>query len=165
MGHRELQISEFGNGDCLMEVDGVDSRASRFGKAVLARTMFELEDTGPKFRDLAEFLKNTDLLEGNTCDSLSERSQPIMAFVTEIQRLCSHDTPLLSPIAETLPDPSPAPRYSHSLKRKDREDLLPPSPEKTMAKNNGSASQIGKVGHWNEMLSTSADTMPPPFIS
>ncbi|KAJ6486185.1 putative integral membrane protein conserved region-domain-containing protein [Mycena vitilis] len=122
--------SDAGEDDVVLpEIPNASKNRQALGEQALARTGFELDETGPKWRDLAEFLKNTDPLEGNARDSFIERSQPLMSFVAEIQRICSHDAPrLFLPAAEPLPYPSStsAPRSSQNLKHK----LLPPSPEK-----------------------------------
>jgi hypothetical protein len=111
------------------EIPSASKTREALGEQALARTMLELEEMGSKFRDLAEFLTNKrGPLGGNDRDLLAERCEPIMAFVAEVQRLCSCD--VSSPILTTAPSPTPTPRPTQSLKRKDKSHLLPASPEK-----------------------------------
>ncbi|KAJ6498937.1 hypothetical protein C8R45DRAFT_980426 [Mycena sanguinolenta] len=54
----------------------------------LAWAMFELEELGPRFRDLAELLRNNchHSLSGDIRDMLIERCEPAMALMAELQR-------------------------------------------------------------------------------
>ncbi|KAF7362702.1 hypothetical protein MVEN_00619500 [Mycena venus] len=112
------------------EIPSALKNQQALGEQALARALWELEDMGPKFLDLAEFLKhNRGPLVGNARQSLSERCQPIMAFTSELQRLCSGDVPPSSTLPKVPPSSSTAARPTQNLKRK-RSYLLPPSPEK-----------------------------------
>jgi hypothetical protein len=112
------------------EIPSASKNQQALGEQALARALWELEDMGPKFLDLSEFLKhNCGPLVGNTRESLSECCQPIMAFVSELQRLCSDDVPSSSTIPEVPTSAPTAHRPTQTLKR-NRNHLLPPSLEK-----------------------------------
>ncbi|KAJ7023953.1 hypothetical protein C8F04DRAFT_1047632 [Mycena alexandri] len=113
----------------------VPKNQQALGEQALARTLFELDDMGQKFGDLAEFLKHhPGSLSDSSRDLLTKRAEPVAAFMAEIRRLCRHEStpslPSLFPSAPSLPSsiaPS-QPRSTQTSKRKAH--LLPPSPEK-----------------------------------
>ncbi|KAJ6582512.1 hypothetical protein DFH09DRAFT_1360400 [Mycena vulgaris] len=76
------------------EVPSASNHQQALGEQALARTLFELDDMGSKFGDLAEFLKNTQgPLPSSARNMLTTRCEPLAAFMAQVDRLCSEDHP------------------------------------------------------------------------
>ncbi|KAJ6501312.1 hypothetical protein DFH09DRAFT_1102586 [Mycena vulgaris] len=104
------------------------------GEQALARTLFELDDMGSKFEDLAEFLKNTQgPLPSSARNMLTTRCEPLAAFMAQADRLYSEDHPpsipsvtAITPLAVGMQG-----RFNQSGKRKyETRHLLGASPER-----------------------------------
>ncbi|KAJ7462595.1 hypothetical protein FB451DRAFT_1180894 [Mycena latifolia] len=132
----EDEVDESGSMPHSAEKPSPSNNRKALGEQALARTMFELEEMGSKFNDLAEFLKNAQgPLTGSARDALIERCGPLTAFMAEVHRLSSGEDhlPSVSFTAPVVPPPSGTQRRStQALKRKAH--LLGASPEKASSR-------------------------------
>ncbi|KAJ6610917.1 hypothetical protein B0H10DRAFT_2224618 [Mycena sp. CBHHK59/15] len=115
-------------------IDRASGNLAALGEQALARTVFELQDIGPKLGDLAEYMKRkAGLLSATERDALSQGRGHLAALMAELDRL------LFSPPASTQSPVEPAPiaseaRAIQSEGKLKRKLLLPPSPEKRASK-------------------------------
>ncbi|KAJ7291832.1 hypothetical protein C8J57DRAFT_1492294 [Mycena rebaudengoi] len=122
--------------DCVLAILPTQNQ-SALGEQALSGTLYELEDSAPKYGDLVEFLKNHQTpASDTTSDRLAQAWLPFEALGAEIKRIRGTSStvfaaPLL-PSQQFLPSTtkSSASTTSGASPYKRRCHLLPPSPEK-----------------------------------
>ncbi|KAJ7840928.1 hypothetical protein B0H14DRAFT_3869338 [Mycena olivaceomarginata] len=120
--------------------DGLQGRASinvaALGEQALARTIYELDEIGPKMGDLAEFLKRkkSGPISATEQACLSRGRGQLAAMLAEIDRiLFSSQTP--------VPTERPVESTQHTIQNTQRrQTLYPPSPERAQKRHQSHSS-------------------------
>ncbi|KAJ7027421.1 hypothetical protein C8F04DRAFT_1189549 [Mycena alexandri] len=112
------------------------------GEQALARTVYELQEMGPRLGDLAEYMKRkSGPLSTTEQAALSQGRGHLAALLGELDRLLfAVPAPSLTQNPVSTPQATPAPTQTGSRKRKSNRTLEPPSPEKRAQKRHQSYS-------------------------